>query len=143
MLTGCEESLSTFRDGQRDFDRYVVQRFLEKELKLQFSTLTKNDAEIDSLMEDLENVAYSRVASRYGRFRESFIWLRPQRTRKPRIRYDLKARVSRLSRDDTALKSFLINATLLEMCECLRSNPDKFWKTVKGEVDAINAKNSH
>lgn len=142
MLSGLRESFSEFRNGRREIDSYMIHKILENELRSGLSQLSKKPTDIDSLLEDLENVAYARIAGKYRRFREGFIWLRPTHTRKPRIRYDLRSAVLSLSREDMSFKSFLVNAKLLEMLDSMLEDPETFWKELKGEIDELNSKNS-
>jgi hypothetical protein len=143
MLAELGDCLSKFRNGRREVDSYTVHQIVKNEIELHFLPFTKNPDELESLLEDLENFAYMKVAMRYGRFRDSFRWIRPQRTRRPRIRYDLKTKVLHLTREDNVFKSFLVNATLLEFCEELRKDPEGFWENVKRELDEVNSENDH
>lgn len=135
MLEGVGDALERFRNGRREADTYHIFRVLENRLSMSMLGMTRNTEDMKLLLQDLENIAYKRVAERFGSFRDDYIFLRPSKTRTTRVRYDFKAAVAEIVRTDERLKDFLLNVMLLEMCEECNRDPTRFWMSLRDELD--------
>ena len=124
------EILDKFRDARRTTDSYRIFRAVKMKLEDMAMTLSKDPNEVENILEDLENIAYKRVIGEYAWMKDDYIWTRPHKSRKTKIRYDLKESVDKVVREDEFLKNFLVNVELVMLIKEFNGNPEKFWTTV-------------
>jgi hypothetical protein len=103
-------------------------------------TISKNPNEVDNIIEDFENIAYKRVMDEYHWMKDEYIWTRPHKSRKTKIRYDLKEGLDKVVREDDFLKNFLINVELMMLIKEFNGDSEKFWKIFGDEIDECGKK---
>lgn len=96
--------------------------------------ITKDKLKLKDLFEDLENLAYMRIAERCAWFRDAGLFDRAWGTQPTKIRPDLKKAVEKIVRGDKDLKAFLVNFFLLEFCEQCNGDPEGFWESILREI---------
>lgn len=134
MHSAILEELNDFRAGRRDSESYRISKKIRDRLRIAGFQITKDENKLRDLFEDLENLAYMRIAERWGWFRDSGLFDRAWGSRSTKIRPDLKKAVERIVRGDNDLKAFLVNVVLLEFCEECNGDPDGFWESILREI---------
>lgn len=142
VIQGLKELLETFRNGKRIPDCYKLFRSIKSRIEEMSTDICDISKDRETLLQDLENLAYKRVCKRYAWFKDSYIWKRPHVTRYTNIRYDFGEGVDAIARSDRKLKDFMINSALLEIIseyEHCEKDADgqrtKFWESIKEEVN--------
>jgi len=134
------EILDKFRNSRRTTDSYRIFRAVKMRLEDMAMTISKNPNEVDNIIEDFENIAYKRVMEEYNWMKDEYIWTRPHKSRKTKIRYDLKEGLDKVVREDEFLKNFLINVELMMLIKEFNGDSEKFWKSFGGEIDECGKK---
>lgn len=142
MIEGLREIFDLFRAGKRTPDSYKLFRAIKQKLETIADDLSPLAKDRESIVQDLENLAYKRAGQKYPWFKDSYIWKRPHMTRYTNIRYDFHETVEGIARSDNKLKDFLINCSLLEIIsEYEHGEIDDdgkraaFWTAIKEEVN--------
>jgi len=124
------------RGPRRETEKYSVFRAIYMKLQDMAASITRNEAEQEKILKDLENLAVFRAIEQYKWMKDDYIWSYSHKTRKTEIRADMKKEFEqRIVRSDELLRNFLINVELVTIIKEYNGDVEAFWQKIGVECD--------